>query len=70
MEVLESVQRAATNLVAGVRKYSYPIRLQKISITSLREITFRGEMIEVYTLLTGKEQVNAQAVLHASRYAV
>ena len=37
MEVLENVQRAATNLVAGLQKYSYPIRLQKIGITSLRE---------------------------------
>ena len=34
IEVLENVQKAATNLVAGLRKYSYPIRLQKIGITS------------------------------------
>jgi len=58
MEVLENVQRAATNLVAGLQKYSYPIRLQKIGITSLRERRVRGDMIEVHKLLTGKEQVD------------
>jgi len=57
MEVLENVQRAATNLVAGLWKYSYPVRLQKIGITSLVERRVRGDMIEVYKL-TGKEQVN------------
>jgi len=58
MEVLENVQRAATNLVAGLRKYSYPVRLQKIGTTSLVERRVRGDMIEVYKLLTGKEQVD------------
>ena len=58
MEVLENVQRAATNLVPGLRKYSYPVRLQKIGITSLVERRVRGDMIEVYKLLTGKEQVD------------
>jgi len=58
IEVLENVQKAAINLVAGLRKYSYPIRLQKIGITSLRERRVRGNMIEVYKLLTGKEQVD------------
>jgi len=75
MEVLENVQRTATNLVAGLRKYSYPVRLQKggggefichiskmtynkIGITSLVERRVSGDMIEVYKLLTGKEQVD------------
>jgi len=47
-----------TNLVAELRKYSYPIRLQKIGITLLRERRFRGDTIEVYKLLTGMEQVD------------
>jgi len=58
MEVLENVQRAATNLVARLRKYSYPVRLQKIGITLLVERRVRGDMIEVYKLLSGKEQVD------------
>ena len=58
INVLENVQRAATNLVPMLRKYSYPVRLQKIGITSLVERRVRGDMIEVYRLLTGKEQVD------------
>jgi len=59
MVVLENVQRAATNLVPGLRKYSYPVRLQKIGITLLVERRVRGDMIvEVYKLLSGKEQVD------------
>ena len=37
VEVLENVQKAATNLVLKLRKYSYPVRLQMIGITSLKE---------------------------------
>jgi len=58
MEVLENVQRAATNLVAGLQKYSYPAILQKIVITTLVERRVRADMIEVYKLLTGKEQID------------
>jgi len=72
MEVLENVQRAATNLVSGLRKYSYPIRLQKIGITSLRERRVRGDRIEVHKLLIGKEQVDYKQFLprEAMRSAV
>jgi len=55
IDVLERVQKAATNLVPMLRKYSYATRLQMIGITSLEE---RGDMIEVYKLLTGKEQID------------
>ena len=58
IEVLENVQKAATNLVPELRKYSYPIRLQKIGITTLVDRRVRGDMIEVHKLLTGKEQVD------------
>jgi len=66
MEVLENAQRAATNLVAGLRKYSYPIRLQKIGITSLRERRLRGDMIEVSKLLTGTEERNRSTTISSS----
>ena len=45
VEVLENVQKAATNLVPKLRKYSYPVRLQMIGITSLEERRVRGDMI-------------------------
>jgi len=57
IQVLENVQKAATNLVPKLRKYSYPDRLKMIGITSLKERRVRGDMIEVYKLLTGKEHI-------------
>ena len=53
VEVLGNVQKAATNLVPKLRKYSYPVRLQMIGNTSLEERRVRGDMIEVYKLLSG-----------------
>jgi len=58
IEVLERVQKTATNLVPQLRKCSYPARLKKIGITSLKDRRLRGDMIEVYKLLTGKEHIN------------
>ena len=55
INVLENVQKAATNLVPKLRKYSYPVRLQKLGITTLKDRRERGDMIEVYKLSTGRE---------------
>ena len=56
--VLENVQKAATNLVPQLRKYSYPVRLQKLGLTTLKDRRERGDMIEVYKLLTGREKID------------
>jgi len=55
---LENVQKAATNLVPKLRKYSYQVRLQKLGLTTLKDRRERGDMIEVYKLLTGREQID------------
>ena len=65
IEVLENVQRAATKLVPKLRKFSYLTRLQMLGITSLKETRVRGDMIEDYKLMTGKEQISpGQFLLH------
>ena len=46
--------------VPKLKKYSYPDRLKMIGITSLKERGVRGDMIEVYKLLTGKEQIDSR----------
>ena len=58
IDVLERVQKAATNLVPMLQKYNYATRLRMIGITSLEERRLRGDMIEVYKLLTEKEQID------------
>jgi len=41
-----------------LRKCSYPARLKKVGITSLKDRRLRGDMIEVCKLSTGKEQID------------
>jgi len=57
---MERVQKAAANQVGlpQLRKFSYPVRLKKIGITSLKDRRLRDDMIEVYKLLMGKEQID------------
>ena len=55
---MERVQKAATNLVPQLRKFSYPVTLKKISITSLKDSRLRSDMIELYKLFMGKEQID------------
>ena len=52
-EVLERVQKAATDLIPRLRKYSYADRLKVLGLTSLKD---RRDMIEVYKILNGKEE--------------
>jgi len=59
-DVIENVQKAATSLVPKLRKYSYPVRLEKLGITTLNDRRERGDMIEVYKLLTGREQIDCK----------
>jgi len=59
IEVLENAQKAATKLmVLKFSNFSYPTRLRMLGITSLKERRVRGDMIEVYKLMTGKEQIS------------
>ena len=56
--IFENVQKAATNLVPKLRKYSYQVRLQKLGLTTVKDRRERGDLIEVYKLLTGREQID------------
>jgi ribonuclease P/MRP protein subunit RPP40 len=57
VQCLERVQKAATNLVPMLRKCSYTDRLRKLGLTTLQTLRKRGDMIEVYKIMTGKERV-------------
>jgi len=58
IETLERVQRTATRLVPQLRKFSYEERLQKLGLTTLKDRRQRGDMIEVFKLLEGFENVD------------
>ena len=57
MEVLERVQRSATRLLSGFARFGYEDRLRKLGITTLRKRRERGDLIEVYRIMSGREKI-------------
>ena len=57
IDLLEGVQRRATKLVPELRNKTYEKRLEGLGLISLEERRVRGDMIETYKIMTGKEDV-------------
>ena len=58
IEAIEKVQRRATKLVPGLVDLTYLDRLEKLKLTNLHERRIRGDMIEVFKILNGFENIN------------
>ena len=58
INLVEGVQRRATKLVPELRNSPYEERLRRLKLTTLEERRVRGDMIETYKIITGKEQVD------------
>ena len=58
VDCLESVQLAATRLVRGFRKVPYEDRLPILGLTTLAVRRKRGDLIECYKILSGKENLD------------
>jgi ribonucleases P/MRP protein subunit RPP40 len=64
---MEGVQRRPTKLVPSMRNYSYEERLKFFNSTTLETRRFRGDLIEVFKILNGYEDVSAQAFFELSK---
>ena len=67
IELMEGVQRRATKLVPSMRNYSYVERLKLFNLTTLETRRIRGDLIEVFKILKGYEDVNAQTFFELSQ---
>ena len=56
---LEKIQRAATKIVPGLKKLAYGDRLKRLGLTTLETRRKRGDLIETYKILTGKENIES-----------
>jgi hypothetical protein len=63
INAIENVQRRATKLVPGMRNLPYHVRLQKLKLPTLVFRRLRGDMIELYKILSNKyDQVTADLI--------
>ena len=52
IKAIESVQRRATKMILTIKDLSYSERLKKLKLTTLAYRRARGDMIEVYKIVT------------------
>lgn len=64
IEHLEKVQRRATKLISGYSKLSYEQRLGKLNLTTLHTRRQRGDLIEAYKIISGKENIKSENFFH------
>jgi hypothetical protein len=66
VNMLESVQKRATKMVRGCRSMSYEERLRFLKLPTLKYRRLRGDMIEVFKILTGKYDLDLSPTLKLS----
>src|SRR6218665_2899818 len=65
---LEQIQRRATKMIRGLGKptYMYEERLLRCGLTNLEKRRTRGDLIEAYKIMTGKEAMSAHRFFEVS----
>jgi ribonuclease P/MRP protein subunit RPP40 len=60
IDLIEGVQRRATKLVLWTKGMSYEERLKFLDMTTLETRRIRGDLIEVFEILKGIEDVKEE----------
>ena len=58
-EVLEKVQKRAIRMVSNMKGKTYEERLLEANMTTLETRRFRGDLIQMYRIMTGKDDVDS-----------
>ena len=59
VDMLEKIQRRATQLIPGLRYLRYEERLKECGLTTLETQRLRGDQIEVIEILNGYENIDS-----------
>ena len=59
-ELLEAVQKRAVRMIKGLKGKTYEERLQECNLTSLTARRQRGDLLEVWKILNGKDDLDAK----------
>ena len=60
IECLEKIQHRATKLVPELRYLEYSDRLRELNLYTLEQRRERGDLIEAYKIITGKENIECE----------
>jgi len=60
---LEQVQRRATKLVVGLKRLEYADRLYDMGLITLEKTRLRGDLIETFKIVTGRDKVKMEDFL-------
>ena len=58
-EILEKIQRRAVNLISGLKSSTYEDKLKELGILSLESRRLRADLIQVYKILKGIDDVDS-----------
>ena len=58
IDAIVSVQRRATRLIPGLARLSYEERLKETGFYSLERRRLRGDMIEMFKIMKGKDKIS------------